>query len=345
MGSAARVCIIMPFLNEAEHLPAVLASLAAQSYDRGRLFLVAVDNGSTDGGGRIVEAWLRDGPVAGRLLSSEVRSIPHALNHAIGCVGDDDYVVRIDAHTIYSPDYVETIMSAFDRLGPDVWCVGGAPAIAPTTEFGKALHAALFTNPMGLGPADFRSSDAVRPVRSVYLGAWRPGVLARVGGYDPRWPANEDAQLAERIRLAGGDVYRIPARSWKIITRGAGAALVQWTRYGFWRAQTFRHYPAAIRARHITPPIALLSALALLASPARLALVPLYLAYAAATVALTARSQRPLVTLATLVYFPLLHSGYALGLLTGAVVWSIPRESHDAGRAARLADAGPLEIA
>jgi succinoglycan biosynthesis protein ExoA len=336
MRSRARVCLIMCFRNEAEHLPAVLASLAAQTVEHRRLFLIAVDDGSTDGGEKVIENWLARGDIAGRLIRAEFASIPYALNRGLTAVGIDDYVVRLDAHTIYEPRYVELMLEAFASMGSEVWCVGTSDTPLPSKNFGKALHASLFTNPMGLGPADFRSRGSVRTVKSVYLGAWRPGVLQRLGGYDVRWPANEDAELAERVRSAGGRVVRIEAGAEKIMTRGPLSALRQWTRYGFWRAQTLKHHPGALGIRHLAPPIAFLAALLMLASPARAWLVPAYLAYALAIIGFRARGEAWYVTLATLLYFPLFHCGYALGILSGLAVNRIPREEpeRDGARAA-----------
>jgi len=330
MESRPRVCLVMCFRNEAAHLPAVLATLAAQTTDHDRLHLIAVDDRSNDGSGAIVEDWLARGDIGGCVMRAEFGSIPHALNLALTAIGSEDYVVRLDAHTLYEPKYVELVLSAFAALGPDAWCVGTSETPGPAASFGKALHAALFTNPMGLGPADYRSKGA-RIVKSVYLGAWRPGVLQRLGGYDPRWSANEDAELAERIRRAGGQVVRIDARAEKIMTRGALSALRQWSRYGFWRAQTFRKYPRAVRPRHVLAPTALVLALGLFLSPMRFALAPLYALYAFATIRLRRRGERPLVTAASLVFFPFVHCGYACGLIIGALrTAKALREQHTA---------------
>jgi glycosyltransferase involved in cell wall biosynthesis len=309
----------MPFLNEAAHLADVLATLAVQEFDCSRLFLIAVDNGSTDGGGELVRRWLAGGPIAGVVVSEPRRSIPRALNAGIAQTNSEDIVVRLDAHTLYGPEYVSAIVAAFERYGDDVWCVGGAPAPATADSFDKALHGALFTNPLGLGPADFRSSPGERVVSTVYLGAWRPGVLQRLRGFDERWGANEDCELTERIRASGGTIVRIPLDMRKIMNRGAAAAARQWGRYGYWRAQTLKRYPAAIRLRHAVPPLALLAGGALLASPARLTLVPLAVAYAAAIVWARDRREPPAVTAASLVFFPLLHTLYAGGLILGAL--------------------------
>jgi succinoglycan biosynthesis protein ExoA len=312
----------MPFHNEAEHLPAVLASLAAQTDGSGRPVrptLIAVDDRSTDGGAAIVQRWLAESGWAGEVVPFDARNIAAALNRGLARVPDDAYVIRVDAHTLYAPDYVATILNAFATLPAEVWCVGGNHELTAATSFGRALHAALFSSPMGFGPADYRTFEDVRPVSSVYLGAWRPGVLRKLGGYDERWRANEDAELAERIRENGGSVVRVPAHSRKILTRGARAALKQWTRYGYWRAQTIAAHPRSVRLRHVVPPVALVGAVALAISPARIALVPLAAVYAVMTVMLRPPGQPAAVTAASLAYFPLVHAGYAGGMLWGAL--------------------------
>jgi succinoglycan biosynthesis protein ExoA len=312
----------MPFLNESRHLPAVLASLAKQSLDPSRLYLIGVDNGSTDGGDTYFERWLRENGVAGTLVRDEVRSIPRALNRGLTYASPADIVVRLDAHTIYAPDYLATIDDAFARLPSDVWCVGGAPT--PDTsdgDYGRSLGVALYSNPLGLGPADFRKAPAEDPVEvsTVYLGAWRPGILGELGGFDERWAANEDCELTERIRARGGRIMRVPVRAGRISTRGPLATIKQWTRYGFWRMQTFKHYPAAVRPRHVAVPVALLAAIALLCSRYRAILLPLYALYALATIRARRPDEAALVTAGTLLFFPLVHVGYGLGLIVGLV--------------------------
>jgi len=293
MDAASPVCLIMPFLDEAEHLPDVLASLSDQTFPHEHLLLIAIDNGSSDGSGELVRRWIAHGDIRGEVHREQARSIPRALNAAIARVPADSIVVRIDAHTRYAPDYVMTIARAFAELPPQVWCVGGSPEVVAPAGFGTALHASLFNNPMGLGPAAYRSTDRLGPVSSVYLGAWRPGVLQRLAGYDERWRANEDAELAERIRDAGGQVFRIHARSEKILTRGALAALRQWSRYGYWRSQTIVRHPRSVRWRHFAPPAAVLLAVGLAASPARRVVPVLYGIFALLTLRLRPRDEAP----------------------------------------------------
>ena len=319
-----RYALIMPFLNESKHLPAVLASIRAQTFDHRRFYLLAVDNGSTDDGPDIVRAWFAAGDIAGRVVCTEVRSIPHALNCGIREAGPDDYIIRLDAHTRYGPTYVATIAAAFERLPADVWCVGGGQDPEPTNGFSKELYAALLTNRMGLGGAPYRSSDAERDVPHVYLGAWRPGILQRLGGFDEAWIANEDSELNERLRAAGGRVVRIALDCKYIVTRGAFAAVKQWHRYGFWRAQTNRRHPQARRPRHLAPPLALVGGLILLASPLRPALPGLFAIFCAATIAGRRSGESPAVTAASCFFFPVLHAANGLGQIRGALAKEVP---------------------
>jgi hypothetical protein len=112
---------------------------------------------------------------------------------------------------------------------------------------------------------------------------------------------------------------RIPAHSKKIITRGARSAIRQWTRYGYWRAQTLKRHPKALRARHLAPPLGLLAGLSLALSPARLLLAPMFVAYAAAVWRSRPPGESTAVTAASTLYFPLVQAGFACGLLTGMV--------------------------
>ncbi len=314
-----RITCVMPFYNEARHLPAVLASLETQTLPRERLYFIGVDNGSVDGSQALFEEWLARAGYDGRLLRATVRSIPFALNTGLREVAGNDIVVRLDAHTVYASDYLATIDEAFSTLPEDVWCVGGAPTPhLGATNYGRALGIALYSNPLGLGPADYRSAQTTsREVSTVYLGAWRPGVFARLGLFDERWEANEDCEFTERIRANGGRIFRIPVQSGRIVTRGPVGNIRQWARYGFWRMQTFKQYPQAVRPRHVAAPVALLVALGLALSRGRPLLAPLYALYALMMVRCRRRGEPLAVTLGSLAFFPLVHIGYALGLIVG----------------------------
>lgn len=312
-----RLCLVMPVCDEAAYLPEVLASIAAQAYDRRRFRLVAVDNGSTDDSSAVLARWFAASGVAGTIVRTEVRSIPHALNLGVAAAEPDECIVRLDAHTTYGPSYLTTIGGAFTRLPDDVWCVGGKPLPQAASSYAHRIVAAFMTSPLGAGGAEFRRAREERPVHAVYLGAWRPGVVQRLGGFNERWRANEDGELVERLAAAGGKTWFVPAPSSYLIKRGLLSTIRQWSRYGFWRAQTLKCHPRATRLRHLAPPFALAAAVVLAFSPVRIALVPLVAAYAAAIIAARAPGEAPVTTLGSLAFFPLGHAAFGAGILTG----------------------------
>jgi glycosyltransferase involved in cell wall biosynthesis len=317
--SSARVVAIMPVYNEARHLPRVLESIAEQRFDRGRFFFIAVDGNSQDGSAQIVRDWLCSNDFPGCVISNPRRKIPIALNLGLAHVTSNDVVLRLDAHTIYDPDYVDAAVRALENAPRDVGCVGCAQIPAPGSTLSERIIEALYTNPMGLGGADFRVGNDVREVDNIYLGVWRPGVLTRAGGFNETMEANEDAELSARLRRMGYRILRVPLPCRCLIKRGLLASIRQWNRYGYWRAKMLQHNPGFIRLRHVVSPAAAVAAIALACSPMRLLLLPAFALYAALIFRYRAQGEPAAVTLACAFYFPWLQLAFAAGMLTGAL--------------------------
>lgn len=317
--SGTRVVVIMPVYNEARHLQRVLASISAQQFDLRRLFFVAVDGGSTDGSAQILREWLRCGEIEGRVVSNPRRKIPISLNAGLEYATSDDVIARLDAHTLYGPTYLADAVSALEQAPADVACVGGPQRPIPGARFSQLLVAALYTNPMGLGGAEFRFGNEVREVDHVYLGVWRPGILMRAGGFNEELEANEDGEMSARIRALGYRILRVPLTCAFIINRGVWGSIKQWHRYGYWRCKMLQSNPRDIRRRHLVTPIAAVTAVALACSPLRLLLLPLFGAYSLLVFRGRANGESPMVTLAAMFYFPALQFAFAAGMVAALV--------------------------
>ena len=315
-----RVALVMPMLNESVDLPDTLASIAAQTYDKALMRLIAIDGGSIDGSPQIVTDWLASAGIAGEVVANPRRRIPIALNIGAQRAGRECVIVRLDAHTTYDPAYVADVMRAFASGPPELGNVGCAQIPAPTTSYSRAVVGELLTHPLGLARIGVRDLREPVKVETVYLGSWRPGLLFDLGGFDEHWIANEDSELEARLRDAGSTLLLVPSANRYKVNRGVISTIRQWGGYGFWRAQTSRRFPHELRPRHFVPAAVLLVALALLFTPWRIADLGLYLVYAIAVVALRARGTPLRVALGCAVVFPLCQIAWTLGFLRGLFV-------------------------
>jgi succinoglycan biosynthesis protein ExoA len=312
-----RVGLVMPIYNEASSLAETLASIAAQTFDHGRMRLIAVDGASSDKSVEVVEGWLAQGDIDGTVVSNPRRRIPISLNAGIRQLAATDLVIRLDAHTTYGATYVADLVTAFAQGPPDLGAVGGLqlPDIGET--FQNRVSGTLLTHPLGVARLGVLQLTEPRFTDTMYLGAWRPGLLQRLGGFDEDWVANEDSELESRLRAAGWRMLLIPVGNRYRVTRGVWSTVRQWAGYGYWRAQTIRRYPVEWRWRHAIVLLGLVVLAAIVISPWRMLLLPAYAVYALAVIVLGARQASIGVNLCACVVFPIIHVAYAFNFLRG----------------------------
>jgi glycosyltransferase involved in cell wall biosynthesis len=314
---AVRIGLVMPFYNEAASLPETLASIASQTFDHRRIHLIAVDGASTDDGAALVERWLAGADIDGAVVSNPRRRIPISLNVGIRHLDVEDLVVRLDAHTTYGPTYLADIVSAFAAGAPDLGCVGGAQVPEPGGDFQTRVSGILLTHPLGVARLGVLKVTKAQFSDSIYLGAWRPGLVQCLGGFEERWIANEDSEFASRLRARGWRMLLIPVENRYRVTRGIWSTIRQWAGYGYWRAQTIRRYPVEWRWRHGIVLLGLFVLAAIVISPWRMLLLPAYALYALAVLVLGARQATAGVNLCACVVFPVVHVAYACNFLRG----------------------------
>ena len=95
-----RVSVLMPLYNCEVHLLASLESLVAQTYTD--FEIIAVNDGSTDGTGSMLDAFARREPRC-RVIHTENRGIAAALNTA-GAAARGEYLARLDGDDIARSD-------------------------------------------------------------------------------------------------------------------------------------------------------------------------------------------------------------------------------------------------
>jgi glycosyltransferase involved in cell wall biosynthesis len=260
----ALVSVIVPCYNEEKTIALLLEALYKQTYPRAELEVLISDGQSSDGTRQVVANFHHAHPdLCVRIIDNPARSIPAALNRAI-TASSGAYIVRLDAHSMPYPDYVERCVSALQSGRGDN--VGGVWEIHPANPGWQARSIAMAaSHPLGVGDAHYRFTGQAQAVDTVPFGAYHRTLVEKIGQYDETLLTNEDYEFNTRVRQSGGVVWLDPAIRTVYFARPDLAALSrQYWRYGYWKARMLRRYPEAIRWRQALPPVFVLSILALL---------------------------------------------------------------------------------
>lgn len=256
-----RFSIVVPCFNEAGTIGALLSAVYNQDVQRTDLEVIIADGLSTDGTPDQIEGFRQTHPdLSIRIVENRKRTIPAGLNlgiaHATGNV-----IVRLDAHCVPERNYVSACMAALEaRRG---WNVGGVWIIRPGAPGWMAASIALAaSHPLGVGDALYRLGRSAQEVDTVPFGAFRKELIDKIGKFDESLLSNEDYEFNARIRKAGGQVWLDPAiRSIYFARPTLGELAQQYWRYGYWKWQMLRRYPATLRLRQAAPPLLVLSIL------------------------------------------------------------------------------------
>lgn len=261
--SSPSVAIIIPCYNESRTIPALLDAILGQSFPLNLMEIVVADGMSTDGSRQFAESYARAHPELDlRVIDNPGRSIPAALNRAIG-LSKADLILRLDAHSLPSRDFVERCLQVSEQTGAAN--VGGVWEIraSGSSLFARAIAVAA-SHPLGAGDARYRIGGAAGEVDTVPFGAFRREWIERVGPFNEALRTNEDYEYNVRLRRAGGRIWFDPSIRCAYLARpDLGALARQYGRYGFWKARMALGYPGSLRWRQALPPLFVISLLSM----------------------------------------------------------------------------------
>ena len=190
IAQVSKVSIVLPVFNAVEHVSLAIASLLLQSHRD--LEIIALDDGSTDGTSRILDAAeARDRRV--RVVRRPNRGLVATLNEGL-YLADADFVARMDADDIAYPARIVSQLEAF------------------VAHPGLGLHGCNFDTIF----APNRATRAVEPsatsghdlktLSHFFTILRHPTVMVRRSAlpegalhYDPAYPHAEDFDLFRRI--------------------------------------------------------------------------------------------------------------------------------------------------
>lgn len=194
--------VVVPVLNEAEHIGEVLEQLSGQAEPPGGFEVLVADGGSTDETREICRRH-HETDARVRLLDN-----PNKLSGAGRNVGAREargrYVVFLDGHCeVPRSDYLQRCFEIFEQEGADCLCrpqsllemARGewetAIALARHSWFGHNPGSSIYEGRPGW--CDPKPSGA----------AYRRSCLEELGGYDERFDACEDVEFNCRVEAGG----------------------------------------------------------------------------------------------------------------------------------------------
>ncbi len=264
------VSIIVPCYNEQNTIVLLLDAIRNQTYPLAELEVVIADGFSQDETRQRINAYQQAHPdLSVRLVDNPRRHIPAGLNQAIRAA-QGSYIVRLDAHSVPQPNYVETCIRLLQAGKGDN--VGGVWEIQPQAHNGRPPGwiarsiAAAAAHPFGVGDALYRYAAQAQEVDTAPFGAFKRSLFDQIGYYDETLLTNEDYEFNTRLRQQGGRVWLDPSiRSVYFARPTLGALARQYARYGYWKARMLARYPRSLRWRQALPPLFVASLIVLLA--------------------------------------------------------------------------------
>ena len=245
---ARSVLVVIPCLNEQDHIERVVTKLAAEK-NSVNLRIVIADGGSADQTRAIVK----------RLAASNRRiAVMHnpkriqaaAVNAAVRKYGDGvRFLIRIDAHAEYPDRYCKRLLKVQARTQADSVVVSMYTKGHNCFQRGAA---AAQNSILGNGGSTHRNETRGCWVDHGHHALMTIDAFSAVGGYDETFSHNEDAELDARLTAAGFRIYLTEETQVTYYPRRTATELFhQYFNVGKGRARNFLKHRKNAKLRHL----------------------------------------------------------------------------------------------
>ncbi len=245
------ISVIIPTLDEANHLGTLLEDIAEQSVQADEVIII--DGGSKDATRIIAKS---NPKLKTRIFLNRQKRVPYALNIGLAAARGQ-LIIRIDAHARVNPKYIETIAKNFADK-PNLGGVGGIKQAHGKTKTGQII-AKVLSSRVAVGGSAYHYAMESQYVDHIPFGAYPKFVLEQLSGWDETFLTNQDYELDYRIRQSGKKILLDPEA---VITwnsrESVGKLFHQYHRYGQGKAAVVRKHPQSAKPRHLLPTILVL---------------------------------------------------------------------------------------
>jgi len=326
------LCVIA--YNEEVFLPNLFNDINEQTYDHNKMEIVLVDNGSDDSTRSLMDGFADSSDffcvkVVSRQKGNQAEGWNTALLNTTGGI-----IIKVDAHGTIPKDFVQANVDVMSE--GEYVCGGGRPNI-PVQN--KPWDNTLLTAEecmFGGRYARYRNPQAKKEyINSIFNGAYRTEVFAKVGGFNEALGRTEDNEFHYRITKAGYKICCSPKIiSYQYIRSSLPKMIKQKYSNGYWIGITVKTYPRCLSLFHLVPFAFVMALLvcgifAVCGAPwLLLALFAMYILFDAFITFNSFRNDRRCVQFICLpLIFPILHIAYGIGTLAGIIHPSIRKDN------------------
>jgi glycosyltransferase involved in cell wall biosynthesis len=316
------VSIVIPCLNEKNHIAKCLDSIIHSTYPQHKLSVYVCDGMSTDGTREIIAQFCSQYSFI-HLLDNNQKTTPFALNLGLR-KSNAEIKIILGAHSEIYPDFIKQCLVAFE-VDREIGCVGGIIENVFNDSKSESISLAM-SSVFGVGTAHFRTGLKEGFVDTVAFGAYKSEVFDAVGFFDEELVRNQDDEFNYRMSKVGFKIYLSKNIRSKYYVRASFRKLYkQYYQYGYWKVFVNVKHQTVTTVRQLVPAMFVLFIIGSLIVtnlfsglyPFVLSIYCIYflLALIAAFRIVSSTKNVPQV----IVSFLILHVSYGIGYLEGIV--------------------------
>lgn len=247
------VSFIIVAYNEQATIEAILEDIRKQDYPHKKIEILLIDSNSSDmTKSRMYKFADRNRDFKRVLvLDNPGRTLPCGWNVALK-EASGDVILRVDAHASIPLDFISNNVCCLEA--GEMICGGYRPNIIDEETPWKKTLLLAESSMFGSSIAPYRRNNRRKYVKSVFHGAYRKEVFAKVGQYNEELSRTEDNEMHYRMRKAGYKICFDPSIVSYQHTRNTLGKMVRqkyWN--GYWIGQTAKVCPECLSFYHFIP--------------------------------------------------------------------------------------------